>query len=194
MGIMLNQQEQLPKAVLRAWRSARQRARRCGVPFKLTLDQLFVLWERCDHRCAASGLKFTEERIETALVKRPFAPSIDQIEATKGYTLENARITCVAANFAMNQWGLVVLRRLARGVVQHEREERNETKAWRRRQQAKLHEAQRAALSMRGPQLITQRHRIAGLKAALTLGPLTLSEAAPARTRRESFAASASGR
>jgi hypothetical protein len=111
-------------------------------------------------------------------VKRPFSPSIDQVIPNEGYTLQNTRITCVAANFAMNQWGLAILRRVAHGVVAHEQEEASGERAWFIRQKAKLQEAEQLALSMTGKTLETQRHRIAGLKRAITMGPVRLSDAA----------------
>jgi hypothetical protein len=112
-----------------------------------------------------------------ALVKRPFSPSIDQIEATNGYTLENARIVCVAANFAMNQWGLDTLLRVAHGVVAREQEEADGERAWYRRQREKLQEAEQLKLAMTGEALANQKHRIAGLKRAITMGPVKLSAA-----------------
>jgi hypothetical protein len=123
-------------------------------------------------------LEFNVEEIAHALVKRPFAPSIDQIEATNGYTLENARIVCVAANFAMNQWGLSTLLRVAHGVVVREQEEADGERAWYRRQREKLQDAEQLAISMTGETLAGQRHRIAGLKRAITMGPVKLSSSA----------------
>jgi hypothetical protein len=167
----------VPTSVVKAWQRAKGRAKRRGVAC-LTREELDVLWQRCEGRCAVSGLEFTDEIFPKALVKRPFFPSIDQIEATKGYELGNSRITCVAANFAMNQWGLGTLLRVAHGVVAREQEEVDGERAWYIRQRAKLQEAEQLALSMTGEALAGQRHRIAGLKRAITMGPVKLSNAA----------------
>jgi hypothetical protein len=167
----------VPTSVIKAWQRAKGRAKRGDVPC-LTRDQLDVLWLRCDGRCAVSGVAFSDEIIPNCLVKRPFSPSIDQIEATKGYTLQNTRITCVAANFAMNQWGLDILRRVARGVVALEEDEVNGERAWYSRQEEKLRQAEHVRLSMTGEALAAQQHRIAGLKRAITMGPVKLSAAA----------------
>jgi hypothetical protein len=168
----------VPTSVVKAWQRAKGRAKRRNISC-ITRDELDVLWLRCEGRCAVSGLEFTDEIFPNALVKRPFSPSIDQIEATtgNGYTLENARIVCVAANFAMNQWGLSTLIRVAQGVVAREQEEADGERAWYRRQEEKLRLAKQLALPMTGEALAGQRHRIAGLNRAITMGPVKLSAA-----------------
>jgi hypothetical protein len=165
-------------AVVHAWQRAKNRAQRHGIEFTLTRDELNILWERCEGRCAVSRLKFSDELFPHALVKRPFAPSIDRIDPRLGYTLANTRITCVAANFAMNQWGSDVLCRVARGVVQREEDEAQRDTEWYRRQEAKLHDAEQASSLIVGEALIAQRRRIAGLKRAISMGPVRLSAAA----------------
>lgn len=142
-----------------------------------------VLWERCEGRCSVSGLDFSFERFDRALVKYPFGPSIDRIDPRKGYTLANTRFVCTATNFAMNQWGSNVLRRIAYGMVD---KERDEVAKWYGRQRRRLQQYERAAKSMTGAELAKQRQRIAGLKRALTLGPAQLSTAAmrAVRTKR----------
>jgi hypothetical protein len=68
--------------------------------------------------CALSGIRFTaDDDRPRALVSRPFAPSLDQIEAGGGYHPGNVRLICVAANFAMNAWGEDALRKLAAGMA-----------------------------------------------------------------------------
>ena len=178
-NLSVNDKLGLPASLIRAWRSARYRATRHGRPFTLSLDDLYVLWERCDGRCVVSGVELTgEEPQASALVKRPFQPSIDQIDPTKGYTLQNTRITCVAANFAMNEWGLDTLRRLARGVVQKAEEEARGNEQWYRRQTEKLREAEQALPAVTGVERMRMERRVAGIKAALTLGPVRLAEIA----------------
>lgn len=49
--------------------------------------------------------------------KNPYSPSIDRIDSRIGYTKSNCRIVCVAANYAMNEWGDSVLRELALSMV-----------------------------------------------------------------------------
>ncbi len=138
---MTKSDQDIDKQVRAALSRARQRALRYDIDFTLTLDDLDALWEACEGRCAVSGLPFNLDTFEDALVKHPFGPSIDRINASKGYTLKNTRLVCTAANFAMNQWGTEVLRRVSKGVVAMERKRRDydmEWIAWERRMKQKL--------------------------------------------------------
>ena len=160
------------KAVLsRARRSARSR----NLTIEVDLEFLRSLWEAQQGCCAVSGLAFTDEQHEEAFVKTPFAPSLDRIDSSKGYMKGNARLVCMAANFALNQWGDEVLRRLAHGVVEKEREVH---RAWFRDRRRKLRDAEKAGETMAGEGLARQRRVIAGLKRALTMGPARLGAAA----------------
>lgn len=70
-------------------------------------------------RCLVSGIPFSaDDDRPRALVSRPFAPSLDRIDTTRGYEPGNVRLVCVAANFAMNAWGYDALLKLAEGVVE----------------------------------------------------------------------------
>ena len=173
--------QDIDKLVRAALKRARQRARRYDIEFTLTDDDLHALWEACEGRCAVSGLPFSLDTFGDALVKHPFAPSIDRIESRKGYTLKNSRLVCTAANLAMNQWGEEVLRRVSKGVVAKERKQRNHDAdwiAWDRRMKQKLRRMERAAEKMAGEELKKQRQNIGGVKRALTIGPVGLSDAA----------------
>lgn len=55
-----------------------------------------------------------------SLVTRPFAPSLDRLDGTRGYQRDNVRLVCTIANFAMNRWGETVLFQLAQGIVAHQ--------------------------------------------------------------------------
>jgi hypothetical protein len=70
-----------------------------------------------DGRCAVTGLKFNLERFPDALVKHPFAPSVDRRLSSGGYTEDNVRLVCVAVNFGMGQWGEEVFLTLARAAI-----------------------------------------------------------------------------
>jgi hypothetical protein len=170
--------ESVHPALTRAYYNICQRAKKGKVECSLTPEELFLLWQQCEGRCAVSGLEFSDEIVERAFVKKPFAPSLDRRDPTKGYSLHNIQITCVAANFAMNEWGIEILRRLASGVVEREQEEKEENRPWFRRQRAKLRDAETALASLKGEARLIQKHRIAGLKRALTMGPMKCSNAA----------------
>lgn len=164
-----------PEAELRTvLHRARSRARARKLKLDVDLEFLVSLWHRQKGRCAVSGLSFSEEWKDEAFVKTPFGPSLDRIDSSKGYERENVRLVCMAANFALNEWGDDVLRRLAHGVVGTERKVH---RAWFRSQRRKLRKAEQQAEAMRGRELIKQRKVIAGLKRSITMGPARLSGA-----------------
>lgn len=105
-----------------------------------------MIWERCEGRCAVSGLEFRNTAVGNGRARHPFMPSLDQIEPGKGYTADNVRLVCVAANFAMNAWGLDTLIQVARGVVEQAAGEVADPAdtAWYARQDARIQEPNRS--------------------------------------------------
>lgn len=87
-----------------------------GIPFELNPAQIYSLMKTTGFRCAVSGVPFSKRTARYGK-RDPWGPSIDRIENGHGYTLDNARVVCVAANIAMGDWGADVLLRLARGIV-----------------------------------------------------------------------------
>jgi excisionase family DNA binding protein len=96
---------------------ARSSARLRGKPFGLTEKAVAAMIARAGGHCEVSGLPFSYLRVGTTA---PFAPSIDRIDAAKGYSPENCRLVCYAVNVALHEWGDAVLRRIARGIVERE--------------------------------------------------------------------------
>lgn len=96
---------------------AQGRAKRRGMAFTVTKDEFSAIYRRAGGRCELSGLEFDCEKPKVRHGKRPFAASIDRIENSIGYTAENCRLVCVAANVAMNWWGSDVLLQLCAGIV-----------------------------------------------------------------------------
>lgn len=141
---------------------------------------LVMIWERCEGRCAVSGLEFSNAAVGMGRARHPFMPSLDQIEPGKGYTAENVRFVCVAANFAMNAWGLDTLIQVAQGVIKTAAGESADPgdRGWYARQDARILEAEQMAASLSGELFRRQRARIAALKRARTLGPAGLKRAA----------------
>ena len=48
---------------------------------------------------------------------RPFAPSVDRISSSAGYTVENCRLVCWAVNSFLGVWGTAIAIEIARGIV-----------------------------------------------------------------------------
>src|SRR5262249_17993898 len=124
-------------------RSAKARAIKVGMDFQLEPGYTVKLYNEQSGVCAVSGLKFTLERFDDALVKHPIAPSIDRKLSSGGYTPDNVRLVCVAVNFGMGQWGQEVYMRLARAAVTREAKEQNDPDPsgdsdWHARQREKI--------------------------------------------------------
>jgi hypothetical protein len=160
---------------------ARSRAKRSNVRCTLGSDELKVIWTRAKGSCEVSGLAFSAEEFPDALVKHPFAPSLDRIIPGRDYSSDNVRLVCVCANFSMNEWGLDTLVRLADAVVDHHRQDTvcNRLVAlWRARLEGRIEEAIEAVDRMTLDEAKNYRRRIAGLRSALTKSPEGLRKAA----------------
>lgn len=167
--------------------SAETRAKRAKkkVKMKFALPPEFAvtLYERQHGRCAVSGVKFHVERFPDALVKHPFAPSIDCILSDGHYTPDNVRLVCVAVNFGMGQWGQEVYMTLARAAVAREAREQRDPDPqgdsdWDARQREKIAAATALRDSLPKAERGPLSRRVSALKAALTKGPGGLREAA----------------
>lgn len=163
--------------------SARGRARKARMLFDLPPDFAENLFVRQDGRCAVTGVEFGLQRFPEALVKHPFAPSIDRRLSKGGYTQDNVRLVCVAANFGMGQWGEEVFLTLARAAVDREKQQIAEPQPdssleWNARYQERIAAAEALLLTLPEDDRPKQRRHIAALKRALTLGPSGLKAAA----------------
>jgi hypothetical protein len=87
-----------------------------GIPFALRVGHIHSLMRQTKYRCAVSGIPFSKTEIKFG-ARNPWAPSVDRIESRHGYTIENCRVVCIAANIALSDWGIDVLVRLSRGIL-----------------------------------------------------------------------------
>lgn len=155
-------------ALRKSLNGARSRATRKGLEFTLELPKLVELYQEQDCRCALSGLRFDSLEFPGALVKRPYAVSIDRIDPQAGYTIENIQLVLVAVNFARNQWCDEVLRNISRAIASHEIAAEAE---WYKTMRAKLKKLEKQLETAETAKLPALKHEIAGIKAAMTKGP-----------------------
>lgn len=102
-------QENIDKAIARrtSWvgqmyQRAKDRARRRELPFTLSFERFVDVLRRCNGYCEVSGIAFDfHDQARIA----PFAPSLDRVEAARGYTNGNIRIVCNCVNAALGNWG-----------------------------------------------------------------------------------------
>jgi hypothetical protein len=79
-------------------------------------QDIINMLERSNYACEVTWIPFDISKHKTFRV-RPWAPSVDRIDSTKGYTKENCRVVCAAVNSAMNQYGEDLLLVIARGLM-----------------------------------------------------------------------------
>lgn len=105
------------------WKSvfhnAKKNAKLRNKAFELTFEEFFKLVDLSEGRCTISKIPFSLDKFPNSF-RRPFAPSLDRIDCSKGYTLLNCRLVCVAVNVAMNEWGEGVLLAIATSIVNSE--------------------------------------------------------------------------
>jgi hypothetical protein len=112
----------LPTWAKNLYSQTKARAKKRENAFELTKDGYTAM---VDDHCALTGIAFDTVKAEgrTRHHKRPYAPSIDRIDNSIGYTDSNVRIVCVAVNLAMNTWGEEVLFRIAANLVNTQRDQ-----------------------------------------------------------------------
>lgn len=90
---------------------SRKNARKRGIPFSMTRWDFLGIVARSNGHCELTGIPFDTSSGEWG--RRPWMPSVDRADSAKGYTPENVRLVCYAANCAMNEWGESILDALA---------------------------------------------------------------------------------
>lgn len=106
----------LPTWGKRLLNTSKKRAASLGMEHTLTPLDLWKLIRRADGKCMMTGIPFDFAKSEDHY-HRPFMPSLDRIRSDRGYTRGNVRLTCVAVNVAMKQWGEGVILQIARALV-----------------------------------------------------------------------------
>lgn len=96
--------DDLPRYAKEAYRAARRRATAKNIEL-MSKKEFVGLWIDSDGRCKVSGLPFSDAQEDYApatgyarLKARPWEPSLDQIKAGLGYSLENVQLVCKCVN------------------------------------------------------------------------------------------------
>lgn len=91
--------QDINRMLLERYLSARDRARKKNLEFNITLDFLKYLWNKQLGKCALSNVNMTSSffvgRTSTNV-------SIDRIDSSKGYTMDNIQLVCMACNQMKN--------------------------------------------------------------------------------------------
>jgi hypothetical protein len=102
---------------------AKRRARRLGRDFDLDLHWIEQRIVAQKFRCDLCGIPFFALDPEGMRIN-PYAPSIDRIDSTGGYTRDNTRIVLFAVNIMLNQWGDALFDRIVGCYRAHKRTKR----------------------------------------------------------------------
>ena len=90
-----NSDKALHRILQDRWFDAKYRAEQKGIPFTITKEDLQYLWNQQKGLCAISKIPMTytldQGRVYTNI-------SIDQIEPSKGYTIDNIQLVCMGVN------------------------------------------------------------------------------------------------
>lgn len=97
----------------RSWKAG---AKSKKLMVEVSLDEIISLAHEQKWRCAVTNIKLDILKIDGRR-RRPFAPSLDRINSSGGYTKDNVRIVCLATNLALNEWGDEVFWKLAEGYL-----------------------------------------------------------------------------
>ena len=89
---------------------SKKRSKRKGLDFNITKEWAIGKLEEQEYRCLLTGSPF---RNTDGFDRNPWAPSIDRIDSSLGYTENNCRIVCYAVNAAMNAWGEMLFSEMA---------------------------------------------------------------------------------
>lgn len=97
---------------------ARSRAAKVGRVFELDIDFITEMWTSLDGKCSVTGLPMSLEVDDYGRrFSRPYAPSIDRINAEDGYTKDNVRLVCTVVNLALNRFGDDVFDNMCRSYL-----------------------------------------------------------------------------
>ena len=103
--------------VLALWHAARARAESRNLEFTLTKQWVLERLQR--GVCEISGEKFDYSAPGRKASSNPYAPSIDKIDANRGYTPDNCRVICWAFNMAFGYWGEATFLTLFKAYLAH---------------------------------------------------------------------------
>lgn len=101
----------------------RKGAKRRGLEFSLTVEDVQAMLDRQAGRCAVTQKPFNNAKPPGQKIK-PWAASLDRKNCAIGYTTDNCRLVCASVNIAMNRFGegafMEILEAMVRRSVREE--------------------------------------------------------------------------
>lgn len=105
--------QQVGAVLAKAVRAARSRAKRRNLEFDIDEAWVIERAENAKFKCNLSGIPFYADR--DFRTRHPYAPSLDRIDSSRGYTKDNVRVIAYALNVMLLDWGVGVFERVANG-------------------------------------------------------------------------------
>lgn len=108
------------KAAKKMLANATGRSKKKSMETDMTVEAIIDMMRKQSFRCAVSLLPFDLEWGRRIGAKRnAYAPSLDRINNSVGYTVANCRVVLAAVNYAMNEWGLDTYITIAEAASRH---------------------------------------------------------------------------
>jgi hypothetical protein len=101
----------------------RRRANRLGYEFDLNRE--WILKALNQGKCSVTGIKFDFQLGNGADVRNKFAPSIDRLDSSKGYTTDNCRVVIYQYNVAKGIWTDSDVLVMAQALIENQSDENN---------------------------------------------------------------------
>jgi len=99
------------------WDSAKRRAKNKGLEFSLSRKDIEDMFSRQGNKCSLTGIDFDFIVPDESWKNNPYSPSIDRVDSSKGYLLNNVRLVLTCVNLAINEWGQDVLDKWVEGYI-----------------------------------------------------------------------------
>lgn len=96
------------RSLLRKTRS--RKTKQVGSDVSITVEQLKELWEKQNGICVITGLKMILPKTTAETNVGPKCASIDRIDNSKGYSIDNIQLVCYSANLARNIFDMSVIK------------------------------------------------------------------------------------
>lgn len=96
------------RALLRKTRS--RKTKQSGSDVSITVEQLKELWEKQNGICKITGLKMILPKTTAETNVGPKCASIDRIDNSRGYSIDNIQLVCYSANLARNSFEISVIK------------------------------------------------------------------------------------
>lgn len=99
--------------------NAKARAKNKGWAFELKREDIFVMQRRQNNKCALTGWELDWEPAYSGKRRAPFRRvSIDRIDSSGGYTLDNVQLVCDGVNRIKSTYTQEIFIEMCRAIAQ----------------------------------------------------------------------------